>query len=252
MRSQEIPTINRAHKANELINKDQWLLNSDGTTLFQQKRVAFLINGIVFSIHDVPDGTAQTMLTALKTELAKTNHVAAKAYSECDRNFTIDNIVSSSSDSASTQTKLVRLLEEETGNKVIDNKCAMHLGINLRVAQVKAAAKFNSTDVITDDHDGEEMQENALLSGHSTSESDDEDSSLTDSALLSYDIDSFVHELAKLFGHLGTPEYCHGSSTFRVFLEQKTKESSGDEKEYYLSVQKVGVCPEGGPGAPGW
>jgi len=151
-------------------------------------------------------------------------------------NFTIDNIVSSSSDSASMQSKLVRLLEEETGNDIIDNKCAMHLGVNLRVAQVKAAANFNSTDVITDDHDGEEMQETALLSGRSTSESDYEESSLIDSTPLSYDIDSFLHELAKL---MGTPEYCHGSLTFRVFLEQKTRESRGDEKEYYLSVQKV-------------
>jgi len=41
MRSQEMPTISRAHKANELIKKDQWLLNSDGTTLFQQKRLLF-------------------------------------------------------------------------------------------------------------------------------------------------------------------------------------------------------------------
>ena len=108
-------------------------------------------------------------------------------------------------------------------------------GVNLRVAQVKAAAKFSSTDVMTDDHDARKY----LAYGHSTSESDDEESSLTDNAPLSYDIDSFVHELAKLFGHLGTSEYCHGSSTFHVFLEQKTRESSGDEKEHYLSVQKV-------------
>lgn len=53
---QEMPTINRAHKANKLMQKDQWLLNSDGTTLMQQKKVAFLINGIVFGVHDVPDG----------------------------------------------------------------------------------------------------------------------------------------------------------------------------------------------------
>jgi len=56
MRSQEMPTNSQAHKANELINKDQWLLNSDGITLFQQEKVAFLINGIVFGVHDVPDG----------------------------------------------------------------------------------------------------------------------------------------------------------------------------------------------------
>ena len=53
------------------------------------------------------------------------------------------------------------------------------------------------------------------------------------------DIDLFIHELAKLFGHLGTPEYCHGSSTFHVFLENKIRASSSDDKEYYLSAQKV-------------
>ena len=37
---------------------------------------------------------------------------------------------------------------------------------------------------------------------------------------------------------LGTPEYCHGS-TFRVFLELQARQSSGDDKEYYLSAQKV-------------
>lgn len=81
MRSQEMPTISRAQKANELMHEDQWLLNSDGTTLMQQKKVAFLINGIVFGVHDVPDGASQTTLDALKAELAKTSTVAAQAFS---------------------------------------------------------------------------------------------------------------------------------------------------------------------------
>ena len=62
---------------------------------------------------------------------------------------------------------------------------------------------------------------------------------LTCSKSLNRDIDLFVHELVKLFGHLGTPEYCHGSSNFRIFLEHKARESSGDNKRYYLSAQKV-------------
>ena len=32
IRSQEMQTISQAQKANELMQKDQWLLNSDGTT----------------------------------------------------------------------------------------------------------------------------------------------------------------------------------------------------------------------------
>ena len=53
---------------------------------------------------------------------------------------------------------------------------------------------------------------------------------------LNCDIDLFVHELAKLFGHLGSPEYCHGGSTFRTFLIHKAHVSTGDEKEYYESA----------------
>lgn len=240
MRSQEMPTISRAQKASELMHEDQWLLNSDGTTLMQQKKVAFLINGIVFGVHDVPDGASQTTLDALKAELAKTSSVAAKAFPGSNQELKIDHIISSTSDSASTQTKLTHLLEKETGCKIIDNKCAMHLGVNMRAAQVKAVAKFTSTDTIADQLpcDGEESREDVLPSSCSVSESSnsDHEESVT---CLNRDIDLFVHELVKLFGHLGTPEYCHRSSTFRVFLELKARESSRDDKEYYLSAQKV-------------
>ena len=227
MRRQEMPTISRAHKANELLKEDGWLLNSDGTTLMQQKKVAFLINGIVFGVHDVPDGASQCTLDALKAELAKTSSVAAEAFPGSNQDLKIDHIVSSTSDSASTQTKLTHLLEKETGHEIIENKCAMHLGVNLRAAQVKAATKFTSTDTV-------------LPSSCSVSENSDSDYDESESALicLNRDIDLFVHELTKLFGHLGTPEYCHGS-TFRVFLELKARQSSGDDKEYYLSAQKV-------------
>lgn len=41
MRSQEMPTISRAQKASELMQVKEWHLSSDGTTLQQQKKVAF-------------------------------------------------------------------------------------------------------------------------------------------------------------------------------------------------------------------
>ena len=224
------------------MKNDQWLLNSDGTTLMQQKKVAFLINGIVFGVHDVPDGASQTTLDALKAELAKTGSVAAEAFPGNNQEFNVDHIVSSTSDSASAQTKLAHLLEKESGCKIIDNKCAMHLGVNLRAAQVKAASKFTSIDQLP--YDGEESQNDILSSCCSASESSESDyevpeSTFTCNSTLNRDNDLFIHELAKLFGHLGTPEYCHGSSTFRVFLENKIRASSSDDKEYYLSAQKV-------------
>ena len=290
MRSQEMPTISQAQKASELMKSDQWCLNSDGTTLMQQKKVAFLINGIVFGVHDVPDGASQTTLDALKAELTKTGSVAAKAFPSNNQDFKVSHIVSSTSDSASTQTKLSHLLEKEAGHKIVENKCAMHLGVNLRTAQVKAAANF--TDHLCN-------KEEATLSSSCSSESDYEDvggktyedvggktyedvggktyedvggktyedvggktyedvggktyedvgsktyedvgnkTGLISNRNLIRDIDLFVKELAKLFGHLGTPEYCHGASVFRVFLEAKTRETIGDEQNYYLSAQKV-------------
>lgn len=56
-----------------------------------QQKVAFLINGIVLGVHDVPDGASQTTLDAHKAELAKTGSVAAEVGFSWD--FKIDHIV---------------------------------------------------------------------------------------------------------------------------------------------------------------
>ena len=123
----------------------------------------------------------------------------------------------------------------------------MHLGVNLRAAQVKASAKCISTDTLCNQQscDDEESHKDILPSSCSVSDSFDYDESectLTCSKTLNRDIDLFVHELVKLFGHLGTPEYCHGSSTFRVFLEHKARES----------INCTTYLPRSGVGAPGW
>ena len=60
----------------------------------------------MFGVYDVPDGASQTTLDALKAELAKTSSVAAEAFPGSNQDLKIDCIVSSTSDSASTQTKL--------------------------------------------------------------------------------------------------------------------------------------------------
>ena len=48
----------------------------------------------------------------------------------------------------------------------------MHLGVNLCVAQVKAASKLTSTNVLTDQLacDGQENQEDIVSSGRSASQ----------------------------------------------------------------------------------
>lgn len=159
----------------------------------------------------------------------------------------MDNIVSSTSDAASTQTKFTHLLEKETGKQIVENKCSMHLGVNLRLAQVKATrtvdvaaqsyGEINTEDVsYHDNSDDFESSDDCDDDSNAKLESDgdvDAESSCNDSASnfgkLNCDIDLFVHELAKLFGHLGTPEYCHGVSTFRIFLTQKVTDCTENE-----------------------
>ena len=228
MRSQEMPTISRVHKATDLIQTQQWHLNSDGTTLHQQKKIAFLINGIILGVHDVSDGSAQVALDALKHELAKVKEVADKlSYDTEGKELSIEHIVSSTSDGASTQGKFNRLLEAEaskTKGTLVTNKCSMHLGVNLRKAHVKAVAAMDaeSDDTNSEIHsdDVEESEELRVKKMH-------------------HDIDKVVHETAKLFGHLGTPEYCVGAETFRIFLSIKARECAGVDRDYYECAQKV-------------
>ncbi len=219
-----------------------------------------MINGITFGVHDIPDGSFQVTLDALKAELAKTSKIGAELALDGMQDFSIDRIVSSTSDSASTQKKINRLLEEETGKHIVENKCSTCLGVNLRLAQVKTAAGIGVTNDSDADleSDGEVDVEDGCSPGSNDSSdysekdfSDSENSSdgsendsENDSVVgldknLNRDIDLFVHELAKLFGHLRTPEYCHGASTFRIFLSHKARQCTGVEKEYYECAQKI-------------
>ena len=118
--------------------------HSDGTTLDQTKKAAFLINGLVLGVCDVSDGSAQTTLEALKAELCKLN---MDVEPEDSGTRAIQRIVSSTSDGASTQTKFNRLLQNEIGDNtdLVENKCSMHLGVNLRHACVKAV---NSATIV--------------------------------------------------------------------------------------------------------
>ena len=215
MRSAEMPTISSLQKAAELAKSEQWCLNSDGTTLQQVKKVAFLINGIVLGVHDVSDGSSQTALDALKAEL----HKIGKSSSD------IGHIVSSTSDGASAQCKFNRLLEKESGKPqgtIVENKCAMHLGVNLRHAQVKAMEDIQAMDSsVAYDSEG----------------STDED--MENPKKRHSDIDRFVYEVCKAFGHLGCPEYGQGASSFRVFIASKIKQSCDEEKEYYTKAEMV-------------
>ena len=97
----ELATISRAHKAAQLIQSKQWHLSSDGTTVHQEKKFAFLLNNLVIGIHNVPNGTSQAALQAVRHKLDKIKKVADKLSYNTDK-IGIQNIFSFTSDGAST------------------------------------------------------------------------------------------------------------------------------------------------------
>ena len=190
----------------------------------------------------------------------------------------LSRIVSSTGDGASTQIKLNHLIQAESGREVIENKCSMHLGVNLRKAQVKALSQVKPAqllDILLEEDENQDESnimdtdnENVSNSDDGSSESDDDANSDTDSdtcssfyddhsdtdnivadadlckkpargARLQNDIDQFVHEVSKLFGHLGTPEYCTGSSEFRIFLEKESRKLDNTDLSYYCYAKQV-------------
>lgn len=149
MRREELTTINLAHKASFLTEQGQSCvnLNSDGTTKAQRKIQGVAINDMVLSVNEVADGSADSMIADLSQELQKLRDVAhALKLPNADKiNWTL--IQSSSSDSASTQKKFNRLIEEKRGEdlekfgpaciegiELVENFCCMHLDVNLRKA----------------------------------------------------------------------------------------------------------------------
>lgn len=201
MRRDELPTLSRAHKAHKLGESTSLDLGSDGTTKNLQKIGASLANGMVLGVHDLPDGSAIATLEAIQTEMEAVKQIGEEL-GYCTTGLTLAKVQSSTSDGAATQSKLNRLLQEEKDEgELVDNKCAMHLGANIRTAQVAGIQQYND----------EGKQER-------------------------YEGDSFVHAAAKLIGQYGVPEYGQGGK-FKIFLMSKLKENN--ELDYYKEA--VGI-----------
>ena len=151
MRREEMKTISSAHKATVLCehatgNKG-FRLNTDGTTKAQKTLGGLAINDMVVSVNELPDGTAKSAITDVSRELEKLRETAHALDMPNPDSINWTLLVSSTSDSASTQKRLNKLIEEcrEADEKVfgpatlqtvdlIENFCAMHLGVNLRKA----------------------------------------------------------------------------------------------------------------------
>ena len=128
-------------------------------------------------------------------------------------------IKSSTSDSASTQKCLNKLIAErresdeerfgpavctgETLLDLIETFCSMHQGVNLR---------------------------KAFLSG--TMETEEAD-------MRYHRVDTFVHEFCKLFGRTGGPEYACGVLSFPEFLDLQVSQTEDEEQAYYQVCLKV-------------
>ena len=147
MRSQELTTLNMVHKAETILEQAEHgslYLNTDGTTKSQKKLGGVAINGMVFSVNEVSDGSANCMIEDISRELQMLREVAhALSMPNADKlNWTL--IVFSSSDSASTQKRFNKLVEQQRqadeerfGSSfpqaidLVENFCCMHLGVNL-------------------------------------------------------------------------------------------------------------------------
>ena len=118
-------------------------------------------------------------------------------------------IVSSSSDSASTQKRSNKLLEEERAKdeEKFGDVCpavdSMHLGVNLRKAFLDGIRCIACTDSASRDH---------------------------------HPVDTLIHEFCKLLGKHGVPEYGLGVLAFPAFLEQS---SDPDKVCYYQICAKI-------------
>ena len=218
MRREELTTVNLAHNAASLLQSDSLHLNCDGTTLFQKKLQGAAINGTVLSVNEIPDGSADSMIADISHELQKLRNIChALNLPNADKiNWTL--VTSSSSDSASTQKRFNKLVEEKREDNgrfgpagecpdltdLVQNFCCMHLGVNLR------KAFFD------------------------TAKSDVEDNASSD---------VLVHEFCKLLsqtgGKHGIPEYGHGGVAFPDFLALMASQSSSSEASYYQQCAEV-------------
>ena len=214
MRREEMNSICMAQKAYSISGSKSFHMNSDGTTKFQKKIGAVSVNGMVLCLDEVPDGSANSMVELVETELEKLRNIAYDLRLESPEriNWTLFN--SMTSDSASTQKRFNRLVEEcrkkdETNLgiatseavELVENLCAMHL---LRKAFLEGTKDHNTLEL----HVHREYDQT----------------------------DTLIHEFCKLFGRHGTPEYGCGGLAFPDFLAIKNEEQT---KSYYQLCSNV-------------
>ncbi len=124
-------------------------LNSDGTTFNQKKVQGFLINGLTLGVSDVSDGSAQAVIDSLDWLVIR--EVGKKLGIRGADGIGWRLVSSVMSDQASTQKAFNRLVKERAdleqqqsgsldpndgAQQMLETFCGMHLGVNLRTAEV--------------------------------------------------------------------------------------------------------------------
>ena len=229
MRREELKTISTAHQATviseQLASAKEVFINTDGTTKNQKKLNGIAFNGFVLSVNEVPDGKADSIINDIGNQLEKLRKAAYQLGLPNANMINWTLFVASTSDSASTQKRLNSLLQlrKEEDEKqygiagdeccdIVENFCAMHLGINLRKA-------FIGSSRVT-------AAENAAAES-------------------SNPVDSIVHEFAKLFGSHGTPEYGLGCVQFPDFLSIKANDCTCSQLYYQSCLHITLSCQVG-------
>ena len=112
MRREELKTVCMAHQVELLSEADNLYLNSDGTTKNQHKLNAIAFNGVVLSISEVPDGTADSIIGDIDRQLKKLRCFAVELGIPNNKMLNWSMICASTSDSASTQKRLNDLIQQ--------------------------------------------------------------------------------------------------------------------------------------------
>ncbi len=222
MRKDELKTISMAHKASTIVSGATLDLNTDGTTKFQKKIGGVAVNGMVLSLNEVPDGSADSVIEDISRELDKLRDIARVLNLSNPERINWTLFSSSTSDSAASQKRFNRLLQERRDDdeekygsagteatEFVENFCAMHLGSNLRKAFFKGIKEHFKIE-----------ETNACREYNPA--------------------DVLIHEFCKLFGLNGVPEYGCGRS-FGDFLQLKISECSPEESCYYQSCRQLSL-----------
>ena len=216
MRKEELKIISDAHKAHIICSdasKGKGIyLNTDGTTKQQKKLGGVVANDMVLSVNELPDGKSISAIEDISREFVKLRRIAEMLGLPNANSINWTLVKSSTSDSASTQKCLNKLIEEKRESDeatctvetldLIKTFCSMHLGVNLRKAFLSGTIKTRQ---------GERYHR----------------------------VDSFIHGFCKLFGKTGGPEYACGVLSFPDFLELQISTTKGEKQAYYHACSKV-------------